>query len=225
MSRTALVFGGTGLVGKQLVDQLVMDERFLKIRVFNRREVTYSNEKIDSYKVDLSDISSFKQLVSGDVLFCCLGTTIKKAGNRQNFSKIDKDLPISLASVAFDNGVDHFMVISSIGANAKSSNFYLRTKGLMEHGIRSYRFQRITIVRPSLLLGKREEFRAMERLAAQILGWTSFLFIGLLRKYKPIKAENVALAMVAMAGMDHTRRVFETPQIFEIANQVNNDKR
>lgn len=218
MAKTALVFGATGLVGSHLVKQLIAEDDFEQVKVFNRKRIDYPSEKVKTCMVNFDDLNSIKNNITGDVLFCCIGTTIKKAGNREAFSSVDLDIPVALAGLAYDNGVDHFIVISSIGAKARSANFYSRTKGLMEHAIRSYRFQRITIVRPSLLLGKREEVRRLEQLGIFMARSLGFLMVGRLRKFKPINAETVALAMVRMARMGHNRKVFESHQIWEIAN-------
>ena len=154
--RTALVFGATGLVGSYLVDELIKLEDYNQIIVFTRRVTAEENTKIRSVINSLESLDEIKESINGDDLFCCLGTTIKKAGTKEAFKNVDLTLPKKLAEIASRNHVNNFAVISSLGANAESRNFYLKVKGQMEFEITKNNFKNIIIVRPSLLTGRRK---------------------------------------------------------------------
>lgn len=197
--RTAIVFGASGLVGSQLTDILVREEEYDNIIVFTRRPLKSESPRVQEILTDFSDLTQMEGHFSGSDVFCCLGTTIKKAKTKENFRQVDFDLPVAIASIASRKPVHRFVVISSIGASAESRNFYLRTKGEMEQAVRGILGDRAILVRPSLLLGQRADRRTGE-----ILGkWFSVLlnpfFIGKLARYKSIHASDVARAMVWLA--------------------------
>ncbi|MFP4472045.1 MAG: NAD(P)H-binding protein, partial [Bacteroidales bacterium] len=135
MKRKALIFGATGLTGSFLVEQLCDSEVYEEVVSFSRRRISFEHPKLRELISDLKNPEEIKTEITGDDLFCCLGTTIKKAGNKKNFRHVDHDLPVALSKIAEQNKIKRFLVISSIGANSKSSNFYLRTKGEMEDAV------------------------------------------------------------------------------------------
>lgn len=187
--KTGVVFGATGQVGKALVRLLLSDNSFERVVAVVRNFIPIVNDKLVQVKIrDYSELNNHRDELAAGIYFCCTGTTIGKAGSREAFMKVDHDLPVIIAQLANDLMVPAFVVISSIGANASSSNFYLRTKGEMEQSVRGVYTGNLKFVRPSLLMGRREEFRFGELIAngfMKIFGW---FFSGPLKKYRGIHA-------------------------------------
>lgn len=202
MNKTAIILGSTGLIGSYLLDLLLAGDDYNEVISFVRKATQHSHPKLKEYIIDFDNPDSYKELVKGDDLFCCLGTTIKKAGSQEAFVKVDLTYPITFAQLAKENGVKQYSLISSIGANAKSSTFYLNVKGKCEEQLQSLGFLTTNIFQPSLLLGKREEFRLGEHFAQYFMSVFSFLMIGKLRKYRPIQSYYVAEAMYNTAQID-----------------------
>ncbi len=211
--KTAVIFGATGLTGSLVLKKLIRDERYEKIRVFTRSEPEIKSDKMEVIKTDLENLEQYSDDISGDDVFCCLGTTIKKAGSRDNFKKVDLDWPALIAEIASKNKVPNFLMVSSIGADSKSANFYLRTKGEAENAVRRNDFHKVVLLRPSMLLGKRSEFRFFEELGKLVMIPLKFLLIGNLKKYRPINSERVASAMIEFANITTTKYVFESNEI------------
>jgi uncharacterized protein YbjT (DUF2867 family) len=194
--RVALVAGGTGLVGSQLLQLLVSDSRYDKVKCLTRRAVPVSHPKIETIITDGSNLKDFSEELKADDVFCCLGTTMKKAKSKEAFKKVDFDYPLSMATIAKEKGAAQFLLISSLGADAKSSVFYNRVKGEVEQSITATGFKALHIFRPSLLLGARSEERSGEDGAKLFFKIFGFLVPA---KYKAIDAGKVARAMLAMA--------------------------
>lgn len=216
--KIAILFGASGLVGNYVLMRLLSDDRYEKIKVFSRSVLPVQHEKISLIQTDFSNLEELKDKITGTDLFCCLGTTLKKAGSQENFRKVDHDLVIDIARTAQGNEVSNFMVISSVGANEKSRNFYLRTKGEMEQEVLKIPFQKHIILRPSLLLGKRKEFRLLEEAGKLIFTFLSFLLLGRLRKYRPNNAGDVAAVMVKLANVTTSKKIFEPNDINLFSN-------
>lgn len=195
MERTAAVFGSTGLVGTHLLQILSENKNYIGVHAYMRNPSGNHPVKIKSVEFK----SDFTIPAEVDDVYVCLGTTMKKAGSKVAFRKVDVDLVVAIAQKAKDVGVKRIIVISSIGADAKSSNFYLRTKGQMEEAVKAIGFDLCAIVRPSMLLGKRNEFRFAERVGIFLYRVFGFIFAGPLRKYKGINADDVAKSMVMLA--------------------------
>lgn len=212
-NKTALVFGFTGLTGGEVTRQLLDDERYNTVRIFVRKPVTFQHPKLDVVIDDLKEVPNIASRLKGDELYCCLGTTRRKAGSREAFEWVDLKLPVSIAGIAQTNGVKKFLVISSIGANPASGNFYLRTKGRMEQQVNQFAFNQISIFRPSLLLGKREEIRFGEEAGKLLYLIFRFLFQGPLKKYRGIEAKKVACAMIKAANSNSGKRIFLSDEI------------
>jgi len=169
-TRTAIVFGITGLIGKSLFEELCNSDRYSVIKIFVRSKTEYSrNNKIEEHIIDFNNLTEYSDLIKGDDLFICLGTTIKKAGSIKKMEEIDRDLPIKISSIASANKVEKMAIVSSIGANPDSSNSYLRIKGEMERGISDMNFKTLAIVRPSILLGDRKEKRIGEEIGKAMI--------------------------------------------------------
>lgn len=211
-----LLFGGTGLIGGELL-QLLLQDPELHVVAFSRQpiEVKHSAAAFTNLLVNFDTIEEVATSITGDVLFCCLGTTIRKAKSQAAFKNIDHTLVLRIGRIAAANHVKKFLVISSIGANAASSNFYLKTKGEMEHDLQALPFDQLTILRPSVLTGKRKEFRFLERTGIAIASFISPLMIGSLQKYRPIAAHTVAKAMIRLSEQDEGYNIYESSTIQE----------
>lgn len=192
--KTAIIFGVTGLTGKALLHNIVEDARYSKIHIVTRRPCGFIHPKVEEI---LFNYKNFKELpsIKADHVFCCLGTTIKKAGSKEAQQIIDRDYPIDIAKYANTLGAEKMVTVSSIGADAKSSNFYLRTKGEMEEGVKS-NFKHSIFVRPSFLLGNREEMRIGERIGIALFSIINPLLFGGLSKYKGIQVSQLSKAMI-----------------------------
>ena len=212
-NKTALVFGYTGLTGGILTKLLLEDERYSEVKVFTRHDIESEQPKLKVIVNDLDNIDELKEEITGDDLFCCLGTTMKKAGSKAIFEKVDLHLPVDIARIASGNKVNKFLVVSSIGANKKSSNFYLRTKGKMEEAVSSFPFGQLSILRPSMLLGERGEKRMWEEIGKSFMSFFGFLFRGPLKKYRPVHAEKVARAMIHFANVLNAPVICESDRI------------
>ncbi len=215
-NKTALVFGATGLTGRELTIQLLCDDHYEKIITFVRKSSGLIHPKLIEIIDDLSDPERIADQITGDDLFCCLGTTIKKAGSKKAFKWVNLELPVKIAEIASRNEVKKFLVMSSVGAKSSSNNFYLRTKGLMESRILKQHFLQINILRPSILLGNRVEFRFGEEVGKILMHVLSFLFIGPLKKYKGIQVVKVAKAMIRLANSVNRMTVVDSEKIHEI---------
>ena len=218
--RTALVFGATGLVGGYLLEELVKLEVFQKIIVFTRRAPDIQNQKIEVVINNLENIDEISGMIKGHDLFCCIGTTIKKAGSKEAFKKVDLLLPSKLAEVAAGNRVNNFVVISSIGASTTTGNFYLQVKGKMEHEVQKYTFDHLIIVRPSLLLGDRKEFRFGEATGKIFMPVLNIFFRGRWRKFRPIHGRKVAKAMIYLVLFPRKQTIFESDELSDINNLI-----
>lgn len=192
---TATVIGATGLIGSQLLEQLQDDPYFNEIKALSRRPVTLSHPKVQMLVIDFSDLPAFKRAIAGsDAVFCAVGTTQRKVkGDKAAYRKVDYDIPVHAAQFCVETGCSHILLVSSVGANSKGSGFYVRLKGEVENMIRGMAIPSISIFRPSLLLGKREEFRLAESFVQALMPPLSFL---LPSNYKPIAARDVARAMI-----------------------------
>lgn len=217
--KKAIVFGSSGLVGSQLVSQLCELPGYAEIVCVNRKSQKKDHPKYREIISDLSDLSKISDRIKGDEIYCCLGTTIKKAGSQEQFRKVDFDLPIEIANIAVKNKSSHMFMVSSLGADKNSGNFYLRTKGEMETAFLELEIPTQTIARPSMLLGERKESRFGENVGKVLMKIFSFGMIGKIKKYRGIQAADVAKAMVIIANSEPTsRHIFESDILQEIAD-------
>jgi len=199
--KTATLIGATGLIGSHLLKLMQNDDHFTEIRVLARRPLEVNHPKVKVYVIDFSDHTDFKSAIAGcDAVFVAVGTTQKKVkGDKAAYRKVDYDIPVNAAQYSSEAGCNRFLLVSSVGADSLSSNFYLKLKGEVEDKISSMSIPSISIFRPSMLLGNRQESRPMESIAQVMSKGLSFLFPG---KFKPIAAENVAKAMIAASKLD-----------------------
>ncbi len=199
MSKIALVAGASGLIGSLVLDELVKLGEYHTIKALVRKGTTISAAGVTVLEVDFDHLDKYKEELKADAVFCCLGTTMKKARTREQFYKVDFTYPYSLAQIAVDNGASQFHLISSIGANPKSLFYYSRVKGEIEKAISSLSIPNINIYRPSLLLGKRQERRAGEHIGALFAKTLAPIILGPAKKYRAIEASVVARAMVKVS--------------------------
>ena len=198
--RTALLLGASGLIGGHCLDLLLHDEAYDQVIVLVRKSLPKNHPKLTQYEVNFDRLSEQANLLKANDVFCCLGTTIKKAGSQEAFRKVDFTYALEAAKLTAHNGASQFLLVSSLGADAKSSVFYSRVKGEIEAAISALNFLSVSIFRPSLLLGERAEFRLAERLAEPLAKAFSFFLIGSLCKYRAIEARTVAAAMIEIAN-------------------------
>lgn len=201
----ALVIGATGAVGKDLIDQLLKDDAFQSIIAFVRRPLAVENPKLTAHVIDFDHPEQWQDLLQGDVLFSCLGTTIKAAGSQANQWKVDYTYQYEVAKAARENGVETYALVSSIGATPKSKIFYTRMKGELEEAVKKLGFPACFILQPPSLVRKGSD-RFGEK--AGVVALRAFNAIGLMRAYKPMPTEEVAAAKVRLAKCG--RRATET---------------
>ncbi len=216
--KTVSVIGATGMVGSALVKLLIADNRFSNIIVISRRSLPVKHEKLRVHIVDFDKPNIWQHLVQGDVLFSALGTTLKQAGSKEAQYMIDYAYQLDFAKAASLNRVATYVLVSSASANPDSKIFYTRMKGELERDVKTLPFKSITIIQPSLLVGKRNEKRIGEKIGYHVLHF--FNAIGVFKKYKPIGAEMVARAMInasmkSISGI----QIYSLDEIFALADR------
>ncbi len=215
MNKTAIVIGATGLIGSHILSLLLKDDRYKTIKVFHRRSTGINHPKLEEKIIDFDEMEDWRKSIQGDELFSALGTTIKKAGSKDIQYKIDYTYQYEVAKAAKENGIKKYLLVSSAGANHKSANFYSRIKGELDKDILELDFSQSFIFRPSLLVGERTESRIGEKIGFIILQPLSKL--PFIKKYKPIKGETVAKAMIHIANSkENKNQIFELDNIFKI---------
>ena len=211
--KTALLFGSTGLVGGHVLNYLIQNSNYSKIKLFVRSFTGINNPKIEIIKTDFNNLNKHAEDIKGDECFCCIGTTKKKSPNKNEYQKIELDIPKKIAQIAKSNLVKSFFFVSSGYANPKSSGEYLKFKGLVEEEIKNLNFDKIGIMRPSFLLGERQEERVGEKFGIIIFKLLTPILIGSFRKMRPIQSEIVARAMIKLANENIDQSVFESNEI------------
>ncbi len=197
MNKTAIVVGATGLVGKALVDQLAAADHIDRVVVLARRVVSHPSDKVVCHAVEFDKLDQHADLFRGNMLFSCLGTTRKQAGSVEAQRIVDFDYQYQAAQLAAKQGVEHYLLVSSSGANANSNNAYLKMKGELEDGVEKLSFPRISILQPSLLLGERDHLRVGEVMGSWVL--PVLCKLPPLKRYRPILGREVAAKMVQLS--------------------------
>ncbi|NRF93853.1 NAD(P)H-binding protein [Paenibacillus frigoriresistens] len=226
MGKTAIVAGGTGLVGRELIMQLLEDPAYTKVIALVRKTMQIShlrgNEKLVQIVTDFSNLDAIIEpsILEHSHVFCTLGTTIKKAGSQEQFRKVDMEYPLKLGQMANTGKADAFAIVTAMGANRKSSIFYNQVKGEVEEGLSELKLNALYVLRPSLILGNRDEFRWGEKLGSVVSRAISPLMIGGLRTYRPIHAKTIATGLIksAKSGQIGTH-VLLSAQIAELASK------
>lgn len=221
--KSAVVFGATGLVGKELINELLENSNFNKVIAVARKPLPFSNPKLEHlHLAGFSQLLDLQEKLEADIYFCCIGTTIRKAGSQEAFKEVDLDIPVKIAQLAQVLSVPSLVIVSSIGANPSSSNFYLRTKGEMEEHVRKIFNGNLKFVRPSLLMGHRDETRFGEKFAVNSMKLFGWLFKGPLRKYKGISARDVARAMIEISGHPAVKTTYESDELHSLLKVKHN---
>ena len=213
-NNTALLIGASGLVGQHCLKLMLEDSFYKEVIILLRRDIPTEHEKLSKHIINFDNLPEYEDIIRGNHIYCCLGTTIKKAGTRKNFKKVDFTYPLEIAKMALQNDADKYLIVTAMGANRKSMIFYNKVKGEIETALKRLSYEEIDIFRPSLLLGDRKEQRSGEELGIRLYNCMAPLFIGPLKKYKAITAEVVAKTMIECAKRDlEGVNVYESDQI------------
>jgi uncharacterized protein YbjT (DUF2867 family) len=219
-NKIATVIGASGLIGGLLLEQLINDNEFTLINVLSRRPINTGSNKVKNILLDFNNTSEIKKAAENSaVVFCAIGTTQKKVnGDMTAYKKVDFDLPITIAQIVSDLNIPKFMLVSSVGADSKSKNFYLKIKGEVEAFTSQLPIQQVGFFQPSLLLGNRKEFRLGEKIAQMVMPLFNFLMPC---KYKAIEASVVAKAMLGFAKADQKGHyTFQYAQMKDLASTI-----
>jgi len=216
--KTALVFGSSGLVGGHLLSQLIENDDYNKIKIFVRSEPENNDPKVEIIKTEFNNLENHKEDIKGDDCFFCIGTTKQNSPDKNEYRRVELDVPKEIAQIAKSNSVNSFVFVSSGYADPKSSGDYLKFKGEVEEELKRLNFPKLGIMKPSFLLGDRKEKRIGEKIGIFVFKLLSPLFLGPLKKMKPIHSETVAKAMIAITQNDSSQTIFESNEISEIIN-------
>ena len=216
--KTALIFGSSGLVGGQLLNKLIQNNNYNKIKVFVRSDPQIKDVKLEIIKTDFNNLENHRDDIKGDDCFYCIGTTKQNSPDKNEYRRVELDVPKQVAQIAKSNLVNSFVFVSSGYADPNSSGDYLKFKGLVEEELKKLNFSKLGIMRPSFLIGNRKEKRVGEKIGIFLFKILSPLFLGPLKKMKPIHSEKVAKAMIKISNGDFNQNVFESNEIVEISN-------
>ena len=216
--KTALVFGSSGLVGGHLLNQLIENDDYNKIKIFVRSEPEINDPKVEIIKTDFNNLENHKEVIRGDDCFFCIGTTKQNSPDKSEYRRVELEVPKQIAQIAKSNSVNSFVFVSSGYADPKSSGDYLKFKGEVEEELKRLDFPKLGIMRPSFLLGDRKEKRVGEKIGIFVFKLLSPLLLGPLKKMKPIQSKTVAKAMIAITQNDSSQTIFESNEISEIIN-------
>jgi uncharacterized protein YbjT (DUF2867 family) len=218
--KTALVLGASGLVGNELVKVLIQQNKYEKIYLLVRTPIEVKHSSCELHIIDFDQLHTHSELFHVTDVFCCLGTTIKKAKSKAAFRKVDYEYPVEAAKLASFSGVEKFLIITAMGSNSKSMIFYNQVKGQVEESLAKLNLPSVHIFRPSLLLGKRAEFRFGEKIAEKSSVFFNALMVGPMRPYKAIEARTVAAAMAAVAATSKSGvNIYPSQEIERIAKE------
>ena len=210
MEKIAIILGATGLTGSLVLEQLLSDANYGTIKLFSRKSTGISHSKVREYIGDLLFLESFKEDLTGDELYICIGTTKKKTPNHQQYRKIDLGIPEKAVEICKKNGVSKVAVVSAIGANAKSSIAYNKIKGEMEHAVLSANIEHTYILRPSFIAGNRKEQRTGEELGIAVFKCFKFLMP---KKYRSVEAKSIAAKMIELCNSNTPSKIIESNEI------------
>ena len=221
MGRTALILGATGLVGRHVTERLIRRAEWDRVVVVVRRPTGLADPKLTEIIADFDALGAHADAMNANDVFACLGTTIKVAGSKERFRRVDYAYTLQGARIAHERGASRLCLVSSVGAHTASSNFYLQVKGDTERDARLIGYAGVTVARPSVLLGERAEKRSGERFAMTLGNALGFAMIGGLQRYRPIDARVVADALVAAAiGGERGTRIVEYAQLVALARSL-----
>ena len=216
--KTALLFGASGLVGSHVLNQLISNNSYSKIKLFVRTTINISDPKIEIIQTDFKNLENHREDIKGDDCFFCIGTTKKNSPDKNEYKRVELEVPKQVAQIAKSNSVNSFVFISSGYANPKSSGDYLKFKGEVEEELKRLNFQMLGIMRPSFLLGDRKEKRIGEKIGIFVFKLLSPLFLGPLKKMKPIHSATVAKAMITITQNKVSKTIFESDEIADLSS-------
>ena len=214
--KTALVFGSSGLIGGHVLQKLIHNNNYHKIKVFIRSDPKIDDPKLEIIRTDFNDLKKYKEHIKGDDCFFCIGTTKQNTPNKDEYRRIEYTIPVETAEIAKLNSIKSFIYVSSGFADPKSSGAYLRNKGEVEEELKKLNFSKLGIMRPAFLMGKRIEKRIGEKIGMFFFKILSPLFFGSLKKMKPIHSEIVAKVMIRVANENLGKTIFESNEIAEL---------
>ena len=214
--KTALVFGSSGLIGGHLLNQLIQNNNYSKIKIFVRSEPEINNPKVEIIKIDFNDLENHNKDIKGDDCFFCIGTTKQNSKDKNEYQRVELEIPKEIAKIAKSNLVNSFIFVSALYANPKSSGKYVRFKGLVEEELKRLNFLKLVLMRPSFLMGNRKEKRIGEKIGIFVFKLLSPLLLGPLKKMRPIHSETVAKAMIRAANENLEKNIFESNEIAEL---------
>ena len=216
--KTALLFGASGLVGSHVLYQLISNNNYSKIKLFVRSSIDTSDPKIEIIQTDFNNLENHREDIKGDDCFFCIGTTKKNSPDKNEYKRVELEVPKQVAQIAKSNSVNSFVFISSGYADPKSSGDYLKFKGEVEEELKRLNFPKLGIMRPSFLLGDRKEKRIGEKIGIFVFKLLSPLFLGPLKKMKPIQSATVAKAMIAITQNKVSKTIFESDEIADLSS-------
>ncbi len=218
MKKTAIILGASGLTGGILLQKLVAEESYESIKLFSRSKIEGLPKKVTQFIGNLLKLEDFKADFTADQVFCCIGTTAKKTPNKDLYKQIDYGIPVAAAQLSKENKISTFLVISAMGASAKSNVFYNKTKGEMERDVLEQNIKNTFVLRPSIIGGERNETRPLEKIGLAVFKVIQPLFIGKLKEYKITDPEDIAQTMITLANStSHAEVIITSNDIKRIA--------
>ena len=214
--KTALLFGVSGLVGGHLLNQLIKNNNYSKIKLFVRSVPQISDPKIEIIETDFNNLENHNEDIKGDDCFFCIGTTKQNSPDKNEYQRVELEVPKQIAQIAKSNLVNSFIFVSALYANPKSSGNYVRFKGMVEEELKRLNFPKLALMRPSFLMGDRKEKRVGEKIGIFVFKLLSPLLLGPLKKMRPIHSETVAKAMISAANKNLEKNIFESNEIAEL---------
>ena len=214
--KTALLFGVSGLVGGHLLNQLINNNNYSKIKLFVRSVPQISDPKIEIIETDFNNLENHNEDIKGDDCFFCIGTTKQNSPDKNEYQRVELEVPKQIAQIAKSNLVNSFIFVSALYANPKSSGNYVRFKGMVEEELKRLNFPKLALMRPSFLMGDRKEKRVGEKIGIFVFKLLSPLLLGPLKKMRPIHSETVAKAMIRAANENLEKNIFESNEIIEL---------
>ena len=215
--KTALLFGSSGLIGGHLLNELIKNNKYSKVKLFVRLKPEINDSKIEIIKTNFNNLKNHAEDIKGDDCFYCIGTTKKNSPDKNEYKRVERDIPVEIAQFAKKNLVNSFIYVSSGFADPKNSGSYLRYKGEVEEELKNLNFTKLAIIRPSLLVGNRKSFRLGEVIFTPIMNTLATFAFGSLKKYKPIKIESVVKAIIYISENDSKEIIFESDELERIA--------
>ena len=213
MGKTAIIIGASGLTGSILLEKILIDDRYETIKLFSRKKIEGLPLKVIQHTGNLLELERFKVEFTGDEVYCCIGTTTKKTPDKTIYKAIDYGIPVATAKLSKENSIKTFVVVSALGANAKSSIFYNKTKGEMERDVLAQNIVNTYILQPSIIEGNRKEQRIGEKIGLVLFKIFQPFFFGKLKKYQITEAENIAQTMINLANSTSTKKIITSASI------------